>query len=66
MSCFQLLFNNDADCYWYTQMIYEKLTIYTGFELPDRNSQFAKHFGSLQMNFRNFSKNCESLKSDTS
>ena len=66
MSCFQSLFNNDADCYWCTQEIYEKSTIYTGFELADRNSQFAKHFDSLQMNICNFFKNCESLKSDTS
>ena len=36
------------------------------FKLAVRNSQFAKHFGSLQMNFCIFSKNCESLKSDTS
>ena len=37
-----------------------------GFELAIRNSQFAKHFGSLRMSFCIFSKNCESLKSDTS
>ena len=28
MSCFHLLFNNDADCYWCTQNIYETSTIY--------------------------------------
>ena len=39
---------------------------YAGFELAVRNLQFAKHFGSLWMNFRIFSKNCELLKSDTS
>ena len=37
-----------------------------GFKLAGRNSQFVKGFGSLQMNFCIFSKNCESLKSDTS
>ena len=37
----------------------------SGFELADHNSQFAKRFGSLRMNFCIFSKNCESLKSDT-
>ena len=37
-----------------------------GFELTVRNSQFAKHFGSLRINFYIFSKNCKSLKSDTS
>ena len=30
------------------------------------NLQFAKHFGSVRMNFCIFSKNCKSLKSDTS
>ena len=44
----------------------KKSTINTGFELADRNSQFAKHFGSLQMSFCIFSKNCELLKSHTS
>ena len=38
---------------------------YAGFELAVRNLQFAKHFGSLRMNFCIFSKNCELLKSDT-
>ena len=38
----------------------------TGFELAVRNSQFVKHFGSLRMNICIFSKNCKSLKSDTS
>ena len=38
----------------------------TGFELAVHNSQFVKHFGSLRMNFYILSKNCESLKSDTS
>ena len=33
------------------------------FELAFGNSQFAKRFGSLQMQFCVFSKNCESLKS---
>ena len=37
-----------------------------GFKLAIRNMQFAKHFGSLQMSFCIFSKNCKSLKSDTS
>ena len=37
----------------------------TVFELSIRNSQFAKHVGSLRMNFWIFSKTCESLKSDT-
>ena len=37
-----------------------------GFELAVRNSQFAKRFGSLRMSFCIFSKNCESLNSDTS
>ena len=36
-----------------------------GFELAVRNSQFAKRFGNLQMNFCIFSENCKSLKSDT-
>ena len=36
------------------------------FELAVRNLQFAKYFGSLRMSFCIFSKNCESLKSDTS
>ena len=35
-----------------------------GFELSIRNSQFAKRFGSLQMHFCVFSKNCESLESE--
>ena len=39
---------------------------YTVFELAVCNSQFAKHFGSLQMSFCIFSKSCKSLKSDTS
>ena len=38
----------------------------SGFKLAICNLQFAKHFGSLQMSFCIFSKNCESLKSDTS
>ena len=38
----------------------------SGFKLAICNSQFAKHFDSLQMNFSIFSKNCEPLKSDTS
>ena len=38
----------------------------SGFKLAVRNSQFAKHFSSLWMNFSIFSKNCELLKSDTS
>ena len=38
----------------------------TGFELAIHNLQFAKHFSSLRMSFCSFSKNCESLKSDTS
>ena len=37
----------------------------SGFELVVRNSQFAKRFDSLRMNFYIFYKNCESLKSDT-
>ena len=36
-----------------------------GFELAIRISQFAKGFGSLRICFCIFSKNCESLKSDT-
>ena len=38
----------------------------TGFELAVRNSRFAKRFGSLRICFCIFSKDCESLKSDTS
>ena len=38
----------------------------TGFELAVCNSQFAECFGSLRMSFCIFSKNCKSLKSDTS
>ena len=34
-----------------------------GFELTVHNLQFAKHFGSFQMSFCIFSKNCELLKS---
>ena len=37
-----------------------------GFELTIHNLQFAKRFGSLRMSFCIFSKNCESLGSDTS
>ena len=37
-----------------------------GFKFAIRNMQFAKHFGSLQMSFCIFSKNCKSLKSHTS
>ena len=37
-----------------------------GFKLAICNMQFAKHFGSLQMSFCIFSKNCKSLKSHTS
>ena len=37
----------------------------TGFKLTVHNSLFAKCFSSLRMSFCIFSKNCESLKSDT-
>ena len=37
-----------------------------GFELAVCNLQFVKHFGGLWMSFCIFSKNCKSLKSDTS
>ena len=42
------------------------VSCFTGFELAIRNSQFAKHFGGLRMSFCIFSKDCKSLKSDTS
>ena len=42
------------------------VSCFTGFELAVRNSQFAKHFGGLRMSFCIFSKDCKSLKSDTS
>ena len=45
--------------------IYPHLLYCSGFELAIRNLQFAKCFGSLRMSFCIFSKNCESLKSDT-
>ena len=38
----------------------------TGFQLAVRNSQFAERFGSSRICFCIFSKNCESLKSNTS
>ena len=37
-----------------------------GFKLAVCNSQFGKHFDSLRMSFCVISKNCKSLKSDTS
>ena len=37
----------------------------TGFELAVRNSQFVMRFGSFRLSFCIFSKNYESLKSDT-
>ena len=40
--------------------------VLTGFELAIRNMQFAKHFCRLRICFCIFSKNCESLKSNTS
>ena len=43
-----------------------ELNVSLGFKLAIRNSLFAKCFGSLRMSFWIFSKNCESLKSDTS
>ena len=39
--------------------------IQTVFKLAVHNLQFAKHFGSLQMNFCIFSKDFEWLKSDS-
>ena len=44
-----------------TTLVFNQMS---GFELAVHNLQFMKHFGSLQMSFCIFLKNCESLKLD--
>ena len=52
---------NDSD----KQMLHLSGDI-AGFKLAVCNSQFGKRFDSLRMSFCVISKNCKSLKSDTS
>ena len=59
------IYTSERSCYTLSENGFVYCAM-TGFELAVCNSQFAKRFGSLEMSFCIFSKNWESLKSDTS
>ena len=59
--------NDDkSTVHWITDNSIVPQNLIPRFELAVHNSQFAKRFGSLQMSFCIFLKNCESLKWNTS